>query len=300
MLPLYLDYLERPKIYEGLFYKELGIISEKSIFSEDSIRRIRSKIDETVQTYSKNKAARDAKRALKSTSKSKVAASTKLGASHGAAAKKAKMASALKKSLHRLATEPGGSAKSVVPTKLAPSHGPAAKELKTVNALRKSYHRLATEPGGSAKKAAPAATTQQKIDNLKALNKKTQKGALKKKISTATQQKIDNLKALNKKTQELTGKTKAVVKGGGKTAVSKLKIAAQQTSKLKPAVKKAAPKVASTIKPFMKKAGMVGVGAAAAYGGYKLYKRHFSKAAKKCKGKSGAERTLCLQQATRS
>ena len=202
MLPLYLDYLERPKIYEGLFYKELGIISEKSTFSGDVIERIRSKLDETVQTYSKNKAARDAKRALKSSHKAKLP-----------------------------------------PMELKAAH-------KTAAAKRK----------------------------------------------------IADLKALNKKTGELTGKIKTVVKKGAvkQTAASKLKIAAQQTSKLKPAVKKAAPKVASTLKPFMKKAGMVGVGAAAAYGGYKLYKRHFSKAAQKCKGKSGSERTLCLQQATRS
>jgi len=229
MLPLYLDYLERPKIYEGLFYKELGIISEKGPFSGDVIERIRSKIDETVQTYSKNKAARDAKRALK------------------------------------------GKSKPIAPMKLKASH-------KT------------------------AATTQRKIGDLKALNKKTHE--LTGKTKTVAKRKIGDLKTLNKKTQELSGKTKAVVKKAGTKwspkAVKAGKTAAKGSEFGTTVVKKAAPKVASTIKPFMKKAGMVGAGAAAAYGGYKLYKRHFSKAAQKCKGKSGSERTLCLQQATRS
>jgi len=53
-----------------------------------------------------------------------------------------------------------------------------------------------------------------------------------------------------------------------------------------------------TIGKVAPKAGKYALAGAAAYGGYKLYKRHFSKAAQKCKGKSGAERTLCLQQAS--
>jgi hypothetical protein len=113
--------------------------------------------------------------------------------------------------------------------------------------------------------------------------------------STAdTQRRIKDLAALNKKTATTTAK---------KTAANKLKIAAQQTSQFKPAVKKAVTKsggsLGTTLKKVGGKAALVAGGAAAAYGGYKLYKRHFSKAAKKCKGKNGAERTLCLQQNTR-
>jgi len=125
----------------------------------------------------------------------------------------------------------------------------------------------------------------------------------KKVASTAdTQRRIKDLAALNKKTVTTTAKKMAPTVQ--KTAANKLKIAAQQTSKFKPAVKKAVTKgggsLGTTLKKVGGKAALVAGGAAAAYGGYKLYKRHFSKAAKKCKGKNGAERTLCLQQNTRT
>ena len=125
---------------------------------------------------------------------------------------------------------------------------------------------------------------------------KTGSGAeyLKKKAKAATQQKIDNLAALNKKTTALAKTTK--VGTTVKTAAKKV----VPIPKIVPGIKTATPKVGTALKKMGGKAAMVAGGAAAAYGGYKLYKRHFSKAAKKCKGKSGAERTLCLQQATRS
>jgi len=117
-----------------------------------------------------------------------------------------------------------------------------------------------------------------------------------------TQRRIKDLAALNKKTVTTTAKKMAPTVQ--KTAASKLKIAAQQTSKFKPAAKKALTKsggsLGTTLKKVGGKAALVAGGAAAAYGGYKLYKRHFSKAAKKCQGKSGAARTLCLQQNTRN
>ena len=128
---------------------------------------------------------------------------------------------------------------------------------------------------------------------LQAANKV--KKAVKKVASDAnTQRRIKDLASLNKKT--VTPTAKKVIQKTGSTAAKKLKIAAQQTSQLKPVAKKAAPKLAAKLKSAGGKAALVAGGAAAAYGGYKLYKRHFSKAAKKCKGKNGAERTLCLQQ----
>ena len=194
MLPLYLDYLERPHIYEGLMYKKLGIL--RGSISEDIVIRIRNKINETVSNYSKKKAAYDVKKILKRTSKKKAP---------------------------------------VTKMKLQASH--------------------------------------------------------------ATKRSIADLKALNKKTQTLGKTTKAgtTVKTAAKKVIPKVPI-----PKIVPGIKTATPKVGTALKKMGGKAAMVAGGAAAAYGGYKLYKRHFSKAAKKCKGKSGAERTLCLQQATRS
>lgn len=204
MLPLYLDYLERPSIYEGFFYKELGIIPEKGSITEDVVVRIRNKLEETsVSDYGKKKAARDAKRALKRKSTGNV----KLKAVH-----------------------------------------------KSGNMKLKASHKTAAQ--------------------------------------IAKDRKIKDLTSLDKKTRELTGKVKPKV-------AKIVKTVKPTVAKLKPAVKKVVPKAASTLKPFMKKAGMVGAGAAAAYGGYKFYKRYLSKAAKKCQGKSGSEKTLCLKQNAR-
>ena len=125
--------------------------------------------------------------------------------------------------------------------------------------------------------------------------------------SADTQRRIKDLQALNKKTHASTpaGK-KAVAKKAASTAAQqaaakkKLAIAAQQTSKVgKKVATKSGGTLLKTAKSVGGKAALAAAGAGAAYGGYKLYKRHFSKAAKACKGKAGAERTLCLQQQTR-
>ena len=233
MLPLYLDYLERPKIYEGVFYKELGIIEGK--ITEDVIIRIRTKIAE-----------------------------------------------ALKKG----------------------SYNPKAGSTKWKEAYRKLYRSGKSKPENMKLQASHTTDVKRKIADLKALKNKTIKLA---KTKTAKQlgieRKIKDLQALNKKTYGITP-------AGKKTAISKLSkagkklaIAAQQTSKVTPVAKKTIGAKAGTLLKTAKsvggKAAMVAGGAAAAYGGYKLYKRHLSKAAQKCKGKSGAERTLCLQQQTR-
>lgn len=193
MLPLYLDYLERPSIYEGLFYKELGIIPENGSITEDVVSRIRNKLQEV---------------------------------------------------------------------KLKPSHRPGNMRLK-------ASHKTTVKTSAQIAK-------DRKIKDLAALNKKTRE--------------------LNKKGAAVkTAKVKPVVTkaGKGKTVITKV------TKTVKPTIKKVAPKAKGALKPFMKKAGMVGAGAAAAYGGYKFYKRYLSKAAKKCQGKSGAEKTLCLKQNAR-
>ncbi len=66
MLPLYLDYLERPTMYEGIYYKEIGVI--RGTVTEDAILRIRTKLEaglseSPVSDYGKKKAQRDAAKA---------------------------------------------------------------------------------------------------------------------------------------------------------------------------------------------------------------------------------------------
>lgn len=95
---------------------------------------------------------------------------------------------------------------------------------------------------------------------------------------------VKDIKALGKKTVELTKKTSKKLKP---TPVATKKGGVKATALLK------------TAKGVGGKAAMVAGGAAAAYGGYKAYQRYFGKAAKKCRGKSGAEKTLCLQQNVR-
>jgi len=214
MLPLYLDYLERPKIYEGLFYKELGII--KGSITKDAVIRIRNKLDEGVKTYALKKAAKDAAAAAKRT-----------------AAKKPSTAKMKLKAAHKVGKV-----------------GKVAKKLKTADIDRR-------------------------VKDAKALGKRIVSTG--KKVTTTTKK---------------TGWSPQSVKAG--------KIAAKGSEFGTTVAKKTVPKTGGALKALGKvggKAALVAGGAAAAYGGYKLYKRHFSKAAQKCKGKSGAERTLCLQQA---
>jgi len=95
---------------------------------------------------------------------------------------------------------------------------------------------------------------------------------------------------------------KKVIKKAAKKQWSPQQVHAGKTaakgSEFATPIKTTAKKVAgkSSIKGM---AGKAAIGAAAAYGGYKLYKRYMSKAAKKCRGLSGDEKTLCLRQNAR-
>lgn len=234
MLPLYLDYLERPHIYEGLIYKKLGII--KGTVTEAAVIRIRNKLDEGVKTYAAKKAAKDAAAAAKRT------------------------------------------------------------PVKTVG------KKLAPAP-----KAAISKTPLAKV-KLKAAHKVGKVGKVAKKLKTAdVDRRVKDAKALGKKIVSTSKKTVAKKPAWSPTAVKAGKTAAQGSefgaTVVKKVAPKTAPKTAGALKGLGKlgaKGAVVGAAAGAAYGGYKLYKRHFSKAAQKCKGKSGAERTLCLQQNTGS
>ena len=230
MLPLYLDYLERPYVYEGMFYRKLGVI--RGSITEKVVIRVRNKLDEAVSDYAKKKAAKDA----------------------AAAAKRTPTKTVVKTAVKKVApkTKSAISKTPVAKMKLKPAHkvgkvGKVATKLKTADVDRR-------------------------VRDAKALGKK-----------------------IVKPSKKTTWSPEAVK--AGKTAAQGPDIVKTAAKKVDPAVAK---KAGVSLKSLGGKAALVGAGAAAAYGGYKLYKRHFSKAAQKCKGKSGAERTLCLQQATRS
>ena len=87
------------------------------------------------------------------------------------------------------------------------------------------------------------------------------------------------------------------VSAATKTAVKKIKASVPDVA---PVAKKKGDSLGTIAKKAAKTTGKIGLiagaSAAAAYGGYKIYQRYLSQAAKKCKGKSGSERSLCIKQ----
>ena len=97
----------------------------------------------------------------------------------------------------------------------------------------------------------------------------------------------EKLKAAYKTTSGYAAKRK------GEMAAAK-KMAIKDPGALKAAAKQATGKAAAHGASLQQVAGAAAVAAAAIYAGYKIYKRFFSQAAKSCSGKSGAEKTVCM------
>ena len=255
LLPLYIDYLERPEVYEYLYLKHNDLLVEYGTTN-------------TLSDYAKKLAARDVKAAAKRTAAkqaAKQAAKTtgpKLQAAHG--------------------TEKG--------MKAVASHKP------TPPSPKGSITKVAKPPAAKSAISKPLTKAQldiqRRTNDLKALQKK--KDSMDPKVQ-ASKQKVAAKKVLAKKGSTLTHAQKVHAQ---KTAAKGSEFGQNVVNPLKKVTGKKSPGILKTLGKAAPKAGQVAAAAAAAYGGYKLYKRHFSKAAQKCKGKAGAERTLCLQQNT--
>jgi len=146
---------------------------------------------------------------------------------------------------------------------------------------------------------------QKKIGQAKLVKAQTKQSVEFIKKQQAGREKLN--KAIVDKTKQVLGKVKDPKEVPVTPTVQKtIKTVKATTPKVEPittVIKKTAPKageVSASLKKAVKTTGKIGLiaggSAAAAYGGYKLYQRYLSKAAKHCKGKVGAERTLCIKQ----
>jgi hypothetical protein len=103
---------------------------------------------------------------------------------------------------------------------------------------------------------------------------------------TFAQQATDTAKDVYAGAQDVVGKTAKDVAGAVKSGAEKLGVSPETVAKIDPGT------VASAAASPL---GMAALGGAAAFGGYKLYKRFLSKGARACRGYSGTAKTSCMK-----